>query len=99
MRKIKKKRRKPCPLTCPCLCHDMPGLPEHPNEACADFVRRTNPSQGLIAVAVAARELFEAKERDRHRVLGDLSGTDEQEAEVALLSALNDADYKPRAGH
>ena len=52
----------------------------------------------LIAVARAARELFEARERDNHRVCGDLSGTDEQVAEILLLSALNDVGYKPRAG-
>lgn len=35
MRAPRSNRRKPCPLTCPCLCHDAKGLPagmrdEHP---------------------------------------------------------------------
>jgi len=47
-------------------------------------------------VAEAARDLFEAKERDSHRDCGDLSGTDEQDAEDTLLKALKKAGYPPR---
>lgn len=30
-----KKRRKPCPVKCPCLCHDGFGG-AHPNQDCRD---------------------------------------------------------------
>jgi hypothetical protein len=50
----------------------------------------------VLRVAEAARDLFEAKERDRHRDCGDLSGNDEQDAEEALLKALKKAGYPPR---
>jgi hypothetical protein len=35
-RRKPKVRRKPCLISCPCICHDLGGGSAHPNQDCRD---------------------------------------------------------------